>query len=41
MANNPTEQAIGRRKRRARTVRGYKSWNGMEAGLLLAGCYAH
>jgi transposase-like protein len=38
--NNPTEQAIGRMKMRARTVRGYKSWSGMEAGLLLAGCYA-
>lgn len=35
--NNPTEQAIGRMKMRARTVRGYKSWRGMEAGLLLAG----
>jgi transposase-like protein len=37
--NNPTEQAIGRMKMRARTVRGYKSWSGMEAGLLLAGSY--
>jgi transposase IS66 family protein len=35
--NNPTEQAIGRMKMRARTVRGYKAWPGMEAGLLLAG----
>jgi transposase-like protein len=35
--NNATEQAIGRMKMRARTVRGYKSWSGMEAGLLLAG----
>ena len=35
--NNPTEQAIGRMKMRARTLRGYKSWQGMEAGLLLAG----
>lgn len=35
--NNVTEQAIGRMKMRARTVRGYKSWNGMQAGLLLAG----
>ena len=34
--NNATEQAIGRMKMRARTVRGYKSWRGMEAGLLLA-----
>ena len=40
--NNATEQAIGCMKMRARTVRGYKSWPGMEAGLLLAGisiCY--
>jgi transposase-like protein len=35
--NNRTEQAIGRMKMRARTVRGYKSWGGMESGLLLAG----
>ena len=35
--NNATEQAIGRMKMRARTVRGYKSWRGMQAGLLLAG----
>ena len=35
--NNVTEQAIGRMKMRARTVRGYKSWRGMQAGLLLAG----
>jgi transposase-like protein len=34
--NNLTERAIGRMKMRARTVRGYKSWMGMEAGLLLA-----
>lgn len=34
--NNATERAIGRMKMRARTVRGYKSWNGMQAGLLLA-----
>jgi transposase-like protein len=34
--NNPTEQAIGRMKMRARTVRGYKSWPGMQNGLLLA-----
>ena len=38
--NNPTERAIGRMKMRARTVRGYKSWPGMESGLMLAGCYA-
>jgi transposase-like protein len=35
--NNRTEQAIGRMKMRTRTVRGYKSWRGMESGLLLAG----
>lgn len=34
--NNATEQAIGRMKMRARTVRGYKTWQGMQAGLLLA-----
>lgn len=34
--NNSTERAIGRMKMRARTVRGYKSWLGMQAGLLLA-----
>jgi len=38
--NNPTERAIGRMKMRARTVRGYKSWQGMQAGLLVAGIYA-
>ena len=37
--NNSTEQAIGRMKMRARTVRGYKSWQGMQAGLMLAGSY--
>jgi transposase-like protein/DNA-directed RNA polymerase subunit RPC12/RpoP len=35
--NNQTEQAIGRLKMRARTVRGYKTWPGMRTGLLLAG----
>jgi len=35
--NNATEQAIGRMKMRARTVRGYKTWKGMQTGLLLAG----
>ena len=35
--NNTTERAIGRMKMRARTVRGYKAWLGMQAGLLLAG----
>lgn len=35
--NNATEQAIGRMKMRSRTVRGYKSWEGMQAGLMLAG----
>ena len=38
--NNTTEQAIGRMKMRARTVRGYKSWMGMQSGLILAGTYA-
>jgi transposase-like protein len=38
--NNSTERAIGRMKMRARTVRGYKSWMGMQSGLLLAGTYA-
>jgi transposase-like protein len=35
--NNGTEQVIGRMKIRARTVRGYKSWPGMQTGLMLAG----
>jgi hypothetical protein len=35
--NNATERVIGRMKMRARTVRAYKSWTGMQAGLLLAG----
>lgn len=35
--NNPTEQAIGRMKMRARTVRGYKTWPGMASGLMLPG----
>jgi transposase-like protein len=35
--NNGTEQIIGRMKMRSRTVRGYKSWQGMHAGLLLSG----
>ena len=38
--NNATERAICRMKMRARTVRGYKSWPGMEAGLRLAGTLA-
>jgi len=38
--NNATERAIGRMKMRARTIRGYKSWNGMQNGLLLAAHYA-
>jgi len=37
--NNSTERAIGRMKMRARTVRGYKSWPGMQSGLLLAATY--
>lgn len=35
--NNGTEQAIGRMKMRARTTRGFKTWAGMQTGLLLAG----
>ncbi len=38
--NNGTEQAIGRMKMRSRTVRGFKSWQGMWAALLLAGSSA-
>lgn len=38
--NNATEQAIGRMKMRARTVRGYKTWLGMHNGLLIAGASA-
>jgi transposase-like protein len=37
--NNTTEQAIGRMKMRARTVRGYKSWLGMESGLMVTGVH--
>jgi len=36
--NNRTEQVIGRMKVRSRTVRGYKSRNGLLAGLLVAAC---
>ena len=35
--NNGTEQVIGRMQMRSRTVRGYKSWPGMKASLLLSG----
>ena len=35
--NNRTKQAIGRMKMRARTVRGYKTWSGMQNGLFLTG----
>ena len=35
--NNRTEQVIGRMKMRSRTVRGYKSWLGMQAALMLIG----
>lgn len=35
--NNATESAIGNIKMRARTVRGYISWRGMDADLLLSG----
>ncbi|HWT81586.1 MAG TPA: transposase, partial [Candidatus Methylomirabilis sp.] len=37
--NNATEQAIGGMKMRARSVRGYKSWQGMQTGLLLTGAH--
>jgi len=39
--NNGTEQVIGRMKMRARTVRGYKTWPGMQTGLMLAGTKTH
>jgi len=35
--NNGTEQVIGRMKMRARTVRGYKNWQGMQSGLMISG----
>jgi transposase-like protein len=35
--NNGTEQVIGRMKMRSRTVRGYKSYRGMWAALMLTG----
>jgi hypothetical protein len=35
--NNGTEQVIGRMKMRARSVRGCKTWPGMQTGLMLAG----
>ena len=35
--NNGTEQVIGRMKMRSRTVRGFKSWPGMQAAFMLAG----
>lgn len=35
--NNGTERVIGRMKMRSRTVRGYKSWQGMQAALWLSG----
>ncbi|HEX7567407.1 MAG TPA: hypothetical protein VF355_02450 [Anaerolineaceae bacterium] len=31
------EQVVGRVKMRDRTVRGYKTWPGMQTGLMLAG----
>ena len=37
--NNATERAIGRMNIRARTVRAYTSWPGMESGLPLAGSF--
>jgi hypothetical protein len=39
--NNATEWAIGRMKMRVRTVHGYKSWLGMQSGLMLARTYTH
>jgi len=35
--NNGCEQVIGRMKMRSRTVRGYKSWQGMWNALMLTG----
>jgi len=35
--NNGTERVIGRMKMRSRTVRGYKSWQGMKAAPMLTG----
>jgi hypothetical protein len=35
--NNITKQVIGRMKMRARTVRGYKTWPGMQTDSMLAG----
>lgn len=35
--NNATERVIGKMKMRARTVRGYKTWAGMESGLWVSG----
>jgi transposase-like protein len=35
--NNATERVIGRMKMRARTVRGYKNWSGMQNGLWISG----
>jgi len=39
--NNGTERVIGRMKMRSRTVRGYKSWHGMQAALWLSGTGIH
>lgn len=36
--NNLTEQVVGRLKIRSKSVRGYKAWVGVEAGLFLANC---
>jgi hypothetical protein len=35
--NNATERTIGKMKIRARTVRGYKNWSGMQSGLWACG----
>jgi len=36
-SNNGPERVIGRMKMRARPVRNYKTWSGMQAGWMLAG----
>jgi hypothetical protein len=38
LTKNGTEQAIGRMKMRTRTVRGYKTKEGMLAGPLVSAC---
>jgi len=36
-SNNGPERVIGRMKMRARPARSYKTWSGMQTGLMLAG----